>query len=638
VLLPTSAWVPTVNTQFTQFGLNTAPYTLTVSAPAGERALSGGAASGTTYSQPLNGFPFVIAANYGAPISRDAAGITLEAWIPEGASPAARAGAERLLDEAAKIAAFYSKALGPAPQATFRLIASDGAAGFAAPGGTALATRVFSRSFVDAETYEQIADGLARVWIEGAAPIRGMVPGTVDNRTDGVGMLRDALPRYLAVVALGDRFGEAAERAAFDRLRAGLSGMGPLATSVQLGLVLPGIDPAYYGLMRTKGPLVFRLVAHEAGGDQMLAAVRTALGAARQKRALTLDDLRAALSASAGRDLAPLFATWVDTVVEPDLIVGVPQQAGGAWASALRNLGTGDVAVDVVAVTEGGNRVVSRVTVPSQGFGEARFETTERIATVEVDPDKLVPQSNYANDARPQRPDPSALFGEGVELVKRRDFAQAEPKLRAVVAAQPANAEAKAWLARALLGLNRNADAERVAREALDVEPPPIDSVAWSHVVLGQSALAGGKSAEAIDHFRTAAASAAEISALKASREGLVAAERAAGQAPKVDESVARYFSEFDRAVSAGVNTAQASQLVDAALLPDFVKGLVTALPRKWTTEIARAEMIDADEALVDAKFVVAAASGNTSATVLLRLRRVGGAWKLVDVQALETS
>ena len=37
-------------------------------------------------------------------------------------------------------------------------------------------------------------------------------------------------------------------------------------------------------------------------------------------------------------------------------------------------------------------------------------------------------------------------------------------------------------------------------------------------------------------------------------------------------------------------------------------------------------------------KFNVAATAGNTSATVLLRLRRTGGAWKLVDIQALETT
>lgn len=637
VLLPSSVWVPVVNTQFTQYGLNTAPYAITIATGAGERAVSGGTASGGAFNQPLHGLPFVITGDFAAPITRDANGITLEAWVPEGAPAAVREGANKLLDEAAKIAAFYGRAIGPAPQATFRIIASDRAAGFSDVSGVALSRRAFANRYLDAETYELIADGLARVWIEGPAPVRGAAPGQKNARASGVGFVADSLPRYLAILASGERFGDAAEAAAFGRLSLALANMGSLAQSVQLALATP-FDPAYGGLMRAKGPLVLRLVEREIGRDKMLAGLGQALAAARQKGALTLSDLRDAWAKASGRDLSALFTNWVDTVVDPDLIIGVPQQSGAAWTSALRNLGTGDVTVDVVATTESGKKLTERVTIPSEGFAEVRFATTEQIASVEIDPEKIVPQRDFSNDARPQRPATSTLFTEGIALVKRGEFGPAEAKLREVVAAEPANAEAKAWLARALFGLGRQADAERIAREALATEPIPLDAVAWANYVLGQTATAANRAADAVGFYAAAAEAAVEVSALKAAREGLIAAERAAGRAAQPEPSIAKFFADFDRAVTAGVNTAQATQYVDEALLPDFVRGLVTGLERKWTTAVLRTEMLEGDEALVDARFDVAATSGSTSATVLVRLRKSGDRWKIVDIQALETT
>jgi hypothetical protein len=90
--------------------------------------------------------------------------------------------------------------------------------------------------------------------------------------------------------------------------------------------------------------------------------------------------------------------------------------------------------------------------------------------------------------------------------------------------------------------------------------------------------------------------------------------------------------------VSAGVNTAQAEQFVDNAALPEFVRGLVTSISRKWTTQVLRVEPTGADEALVDAKFVIVASSTNSEARALARVRRVGDAWRIVGVEVLETT
>ena len=117
---------------------------------------------------------------------------------------------------------------------------------------------------------------------------------------------------------------------------------------------------------------------------------------------------------------------------------------------------------------------------------KALDETAERVTSVEVDPDRLVPQSNYANDARPPRPAPEQLFVEAVDLIKRKEFAPAEERLRQAVALDPADATYKAWHASALLGLNRTADAAKAANDALAVEPPSVDAAAWANNVLGQ--------------------------------------------------------------------------------------------------------------------------------------------------------
>jgi hypothetical protein len=390
----------------------------------------------------------------------------------------------------------------------------------------------------------------------------------------------------------------------------------------------------YFGLVTAKGPLVFRILERDMGRDQLLGAIRAASTNARSAGYLTADDLRVAMAKAAGHDLTPIYTSWLDTVVQPDIIVGVPQQSGGAWTSALRNLGTGDVAVDVVATTDSGKRVTAHTTVPSQGFGQARFETAEHIASVEVDPEHVVPQTNYANDARPPKADPDTLFVDAVEAIKRKEFAPAEEKLRQAAAADPSSATYKSWHARALAGLGRMADASKEAEAALAVEPVPLDAAAWANNVLGQAALASNNAKEAADRFTRAASYAVESSSLKVARDGLVAASGAGTP----DESVTKFFGEFDRAVTAGVNTVQAEQYIDAAALPDFVKGLVTSVARKWSTEVLRIEPTGRDEALVDTRFTVTVSGQTNVARALTRLRRSGDTWRLVDVQILETT
>ena len=636
VLLPSSIWFPMVSTPFVQYGVNSAPFSVSVSSPEGERALSGGASNGTSFTQPLYGLPFVISSTFAPPVTRSAGAVALEVWIPDGASAEVRAGADRLAADAERILAFYSRVLGPTPSTTFRIIASDGAAGFSSSSAVALGRRVFSRPQTDAETFELLADSLAHIWTDGAAAVRGATPGSTANRASGVAIIRDALPRYLAILAMGDRFGASAEARAFDRARVALLRQRDAAVSIQLSLITP-LDGAYLGLISTKGPMVFRLIEREVGREKMLGAIASSIAAARSSGSLTADNLRAAISTAAGKDLEPLFRTWFDTAVLPDLIVGIPQQAGGSWTSAVRNLGSGDVVVDIVATTGSGKKLTVKVPVPSNGFGEARYETSERISSVEIDPERIIPQAGYANDARPPRPAAEDLFSEGVALVRQKDFAAAESKLRQATVADPLHDGAKAWLARAELGLGRAADAEKLAKDAVLTEPASLEALSWSNLVLGQIALAANRPKDAIPYFQRAIAFGNESSALKASREALASARKAAGETAVIDESVVRFFADYDRTVSAGVNTQKAEQLVDSHMLPEFVRGLVTSLARVWTTEVLATDSLSHDESIADVKFTTGPANQRTTATAVVRLRRFGTGWRIVDVQILDT-
>ena len=122
-----------------------------------------------------------------------------------------------------------------------------------------------------------------------------------------------------------------------------------------------------------------------------------------------------------------------------------------------------------------------------------------------------------------------------------------------------------------------------------------------------------------------------------ASREALASARRASGETAVLDESVVKFFAEFDRTVSAGVNTQKAEQLVDSHLLPEFVRGLVTSIARVWVTEVLATDSLGRDEALADVRFTTGPADKRLTATAVVRLRRAATGWKIVDVQILET-
>ena len=88
--------------------------------------------------------------------------------------------------------------------------------------------------------------------------------------------------------------------------------------------------------------------------------------------------MRNGLAEKGGDAIKTLLNQQLDAVTDLDLMIGLPQQRGGEWVSALRNDGSGDVTVAATATTDRGERVSVEATVPARSFGEARFKTAGR--------------------------------------------------------------------------------------------------------------------------------------------------------------------------------------------------------------------------------------------------------------------
>jgi tetratricopeptide (TPR) repeat protein len=310
----------------------------------------------------------------------------------------------------------------------------------------------------------------------------------------------------------------------------------------------------------------------------------------------------------------------------------VPQTEPGGQRVNLRNLGTGDVTVQVLAITESGKKMTLPVTVPSEDLTSLLIPTAEKITSVEVDPEKLIIQTNYDNDSRPPKPDPLTLFNEGVAAFNKGEHARAEQKFREAVGQSPNNPLLRAYLARSLLAAGKLREAAAEAQTAMSILPPLASAIAWARIVLAEVAMAESRLEEAISHLRRAAVEAQDAPAQFASREALIRAERQAGWLPAADESIRSFMTQLDLLIKQ-----PSSEKLYAAVyknnLKRFVQGLTVSPPSSWATEILRAEPIDADRAAVDVAIKARAEGRDQSGTAVFLLHRYGSRWMLEDIR-----
>lgn len=623
--LPLSFWYPAPNTPFTVRGADTAPVRLVVNAAnvISSGIDKGGAAGSSVYEQSLFGQPFFVQGDWdkleGAGESKN-----VTAFLPRGATAEEKKQGEAIVNLAASARAYYANLLGPAPDVPIRLVSVRRGSGFGEGGTILIEPGAFRRSKVDAETALLISEAISRLWIGGQTSVRG----------EGGGLLRDALPRFLAVLFIEKQFGR--EAAQSEMLRERLAYTAVARKDAPLARVTP-LEGTYFSSVPNKGAMVWRLIDHSLGHDSFSGTLRDLLQTGKGNAGgINLAALRKALADRGGEKIKTLLDQQLDQVTDLDLMIGMPQQRGNEWASALRNLGSTDALTTVRATTASGEQLSVDVTVPARNFSEAVIKTTAKIVRLEIDPDKLYPQLDYSNDSVPRSRDLQEGLGEATRQFGAQDFVKAEAIAREILDQAPNMQEARIIRARALLGQNRIDEAEKLFRSLLEETLPTPAALAWGNIGLGEISLRKGQAAEAARHFNDAVRAEAEYASSLAARAGRIKAETATNTLP-VDGSIRTFIGQLDQAIISGKKAELDSRIVSGELVR-FINGVVGTQPEVWQTRVLRTEQLDANLAAADVSLDTKELGRQRAGTAVLILARVGGSWKLLGIDLFEVN
>jgi len=619
--LPLSFWYPAPNTPFTVRGADTAPVRLVVNGPG---VLSSGferssAGQQTIFEQPLSAQPFFVQGDW-EKVEGVGESKNIAAFLPRGTVSEDRKQADAIVSLAASARAYYAGLLGPAPDVPIRLISLRRGSGFSDGGTILLEPGAFRRARLDSATVRLIAEAVTRLWIGGQVSVRG----------EGGGLLRDGLARFLATLFIEKQFGRNAAQEELLRERLAYSTVakkdGPLARVTPL-------DPTYFSSVPNKGAMVWRLVDQKLGRDVFMPAVR-ALVQPGKDSSVSLAALRNALVERGGEQIKTLLDQQLDQVTDMDLMIGVPQQRGADSVAALRNIGSSDAVTTVRATTANGEQLSVVATVPARNFGEAVFKTTTKIVRLEIDPEKLYPQLDYANDTAPRARDLQEAVSEAARQFGAQDYVKAESIAREILATTPFMQEARIILARALLGQSRPDEAEKLFRAALEEALPNPGTLAWANIGLGEIYLKKGQASEAARRFNDAVRADAEYASSLTARAGRIRAETAANTLP-VDPAIRAFIAQLDEAITRGKKVELETRIVSGELVR-FIRGVVGTQPELWQTKVLRTEALEANLVAADVSIATKELGREQSGTAVLLLARSGGGWRLTGIDLFE--
>jgi len=621
--LPSAMWYPAPNTAFAVRGPDYAPFRLTVNnATAISSGVEKSAGGNSVFEQALNGQPFFVVGDWDR-VEGAAGAAGIVTLIPKGAGDEEVKQAQSLMTLAANARTFYASVFGAAPALPIRLVAVNRGAGFDDAGAILLSEGTLRRKKVDSTTALAIAEAVARIWIGASSAVRG----------EGYGVLREGLARYAATLFIEKEFSVEAANEERARQRMAYASIAkrdaPLARTTAL-------DPTYFNSVGNKGAMVWRLAANLMGRDTFLGLVRDALGASqKESEGFTLARLRRVLNERGGAAVKSILDSELDQPTDMDLLIGLPQQEGGKWIAALRNLGSFDTKVTVAGVTSTGQSVTTEATIPAHDFAQASFSSPAAITRVEVDPEKLYPQLDYDNDIAPRQIEVSGSLGEVMRLFGTQDYAKAEALTKQLLAIAPQLQEARVLFARALLAQNKLDEAEREFKQLADNRLPTPSTLAWTAIGLGEIALRRGQPKEAARLFGEAARADAEYAASLNARAARIKAEAAAAATPAIDESVKAFMAQLDTAIRSGRQN-EIMPMVSPGELKRFVQQVVGTQPELWETRVLRTEALSANEVAVDVSMQTRQLGADHSGTAVFILAKVGGAWKLNGIELFE--
>jgi Tfp pilus assembly protein PilF len=490
-----------------------------------------------------------------------------------------------------------------------KIVAVRRGGGFSDGGTIFLDYGAFRRQKLDAQTALKISEAVAKMFLENGVYIRG----------EGFGAIREGLPRFIATQFIEKQFGK--DSADVERMRQRTAYAAVARRDAPLINTAP-LDDFYFAAVSNKGAMIWRLLAKMVGEQQFFNALKTQM----QTGNLTIADLRAAFPAQK-TSLDYAFAQPTDM----NLLAGLPIANGAETKVALRNLGSIEANVNVVATTDKGEKLSTQVTVPAKSFGEAVFKSPSMIVRAEIDPEKFYPQVDFSDDIAPR----DFSESDAILVIKRafdkKDFASAEKSARAAVKSAPHFAEARMWLGRALLAQEKTAEAEREFKAVLDEKLPSAQSLAWANVGLGEIALKSNQTAQALNFFNTAIIADAESSATFNARAGR---NKAQSSAP-VDDTVKSFFGQFDKAAVSG-RKAEVDALILSGEIPKFSTG-IGGQAQQWETRVLQVDKIDANTVLAEVALNIKVLNKDPeSGTAILQLSKTANGWKLSGVEYFE--
>jgi len=381
-------------------------------------------------------------------------------------------------------------------------------------------------------------------------------------------------------------------------------------------------DDYYYTEVANKGAMVWRILATRVGRLQFAEILRGAL----QDGRVTVPEIRGLFA-----QLKPLVDYLFDQVTDMNLLVGIPQTVGAETRAALRNTGAIDVTVDVVATTASGDRMVAPVTIAANSFGEAAFRSPNKIVRVEIDADKLFPQTDYSDDVKPLETADSEPLLAAKRLFDKQEFAAAESLARKLLRDLPRFDDLRVLLARSLLAQHKNAEAEKEFRAVLDEKLPSSRSLAWGNLGLAELASRSNENDAAIKFVEAAILAEGDFGASLGARN----LRNKLNRPTAIDADVKAFFASFDEAASANRKAA-----VDALVIPGDVTrfaGGVAGSTEQWRTSVRQIDRLDANTILVEAEMTVKLLNKTVeTGMAVYRLSRTPSGWKLSSVEMFE--
>ena len=615
--LPLSYWYPTPNSWYFTQGPDIAPFAIVVRSGVPflvgtgttissglESVVDGDLVVHPRFQQKLGGQPFFLEGNWELSDQN-----RVSVYTPKGAGADGRKRAGELASLISEAKTFVAGILGKAPDVALRIVTSRRGAGFSSGGTVIIDEAVFRRSKIDSLTAMNIAEAAAKVWLANGVSVTG----------DGYGTITEGLSRYVATQFIESKFGK--DVADVERLRQRNAYAAISRRDAPMSRVSP-LEDFYHTEVANKGAMVWRILEKRVGVAEFAKIIRSNM----QDGNLTLTELRAAFSGQ-----KEFLDYAFDQVTDMNLMAGLPQVNGNDAKVALRNTGAVDVTVEVTATTDSGQKVSAPTTIKATGFGEVVFKASGKVNRVEVDSEKLYPQTEYSDDVAPREVEDSDPLLSVKRLFDKQDFAKAEIAARKLLRDRPRFDDVRILLARSLLAQDKNADAEKEFRAVLDEKLPTSRSIAWANVGLADTASRTNQKDAALKYAIAAIMADGDFGASLAARN----IRNKLGIASVVDPSVKTFFADFDKAAAAN-RKADIDALVMPGEVVKFTAGIAGST-EQWQTQVKQIDQLDSYTVLVEADMTIKLLTKNIeTGTAVYRLTKIGNSWKLSGVEMFE--